>query len=365
MSKHTPCTTPVCAYSRVRRINIKELAPLKKLSLRVVLFKKLSFRVARSSSMSFSVDSMNFATMFCTLSAILLYCQARMSAFVCITGQLSRLELGSKLEHLFAANVGEFDIDVMLVLANSTRFTNNFVPVHRSTSVVAVVDQLLRLRVRSVWNDTRPQSMSPEINEEYLIQLDKFNMTAEARRGRANNHHRQWEAMGRCWSPRAANQMYDVYLRIRDDSYFWAPLSLALFAGKPGVHVPRCNSYAGINDRGALIVGKENAQSYFTQPIAQVRRPIARYVLNPETYLLFILTSARIAIHLHCDYSLTFISSHMDKQNRICTTPQDLGIGYSGPLMPRSLQQCTQILAQCAPPHIELPVRCNIIASLT
>lgn len=280
-------------------------------------------------------------------------CGGKKTAFLCITGQFGRLELASKLMRVVDANCGEFDIDVMLVLASSSlRFTNSFVSLRRNTSLDHAAGEFLQHGARHVWSDIRRQIESPNLNAQYLKQLNKPEMNAAARKNRAINHYRQWEALSRCWS-RIENQTYDVYLRIRDDAYFWAPLNMSLFVRTPGVYVAHCNSYRGINDRGAIIVGMSNARLYYTQPLERAHAPLARNIDNPETYLAHVLRTVRVPIHVDCTYSMTFVSSRTDHRNQTCVTMVDRGNAQPSPLA-----RCRDLPWQCAPAHIVLPNTC-------
>ena len=60
------------------------------------------------------------------LAALTLLASAKKpSAGICVTGQLARLELESKLKHLIRPNAGDFDIDLIIIVdPSSARHVN-------------------------------------------------------------------------------------------------------------------------------------------------------------------------------------------------------------------------------------------------
>jgi hypothetical protein len=259
--------------------------------------------------------------MFCLLS-----CSTALSVFICITGQLSRLEIFTKVNSIISPN-RHHRLDVVFVLdPNSQRSTNLMLP-HRELSYTEsqVVVEFEKAGANVLFFDNRSQTDDPQVSATYVKQLNKVWMHKDARYQRAQNHFRQYEAFRRC----NVQPSYDLYVRLREDTLV---LSECRFSMLPvGIHVPRCNSWGGLNDRAAIVVGFANAKVYFHDILryfdgfdsffsATQRRSIR----NPETFLAAVMTLTNVPIHIPCNTSLPFMSSHFDGNGR-CATEMDRG----------------------------------------
>lgn len=279
-------------------------------------------------------------------------------SFVCITGQLSRLELQSKVKYFFEPNVAAgVQMDVNFVLSPTLRQITNRRSGGlgwRSHELGDVVQAIESLGI-DVDVDLREQTRNPPLNAAYMKQLDKPDMRDDERAVRVQNHYRQWEALSRCWEGVRGGMQYDSYTRLRDDSLFWSPMILTQFEGPPGVHVPHCNSWWGVNDRGAVIIGSVFARAYFVQLLAHWNRSLENNVVNPESYLASVLQKEGIPIHIECGYFLTFMSSHINRKNETCTTWNDRG---DSP--PSRHDRCVPKLPNfCAPHGATITPLCN------
>lgn len=256
-------------------------------------------------------------------------------AFVCITGQLNRLEIQTKIQNFIKPNAGKIDVSFVLDL-NSKYATNTVVGNRSLPSMNEVVSQFESAGARVLFFNTQAQTAAPDVSSVYVMQLDKRKFSLEKRLERARNHFRQYEAYARC-NYEALTRDYDVYLRIRDDTMF---SSAFLISPLPdGIHVPRCNAWGGVNDRSILIVGKTYAGVYFSllDRFKNFDRGFShdqrRSIVNPETFLATSMVSANIPIHFDCEFNFSFLSSHVDMSTgKSCVTAIDRGLSpYSRP----------------------------------
>lgn len=308
--------------------------------------------------MTFDLNNMQFCFFFLCCCSVVLCENARHHAFVCVTGQLSRFELQSKMTFFFVPNVAAGVLfHVNLVLSPTSRHVTNRrsgISGWRSHDLGDIVSAFESLRI-NVHVDIREQTSNPPINAAYLKQLDKLHLREDERIARVQNHYRQWEALSRCWDGVAMDTQYDSFVRLRDDSLFWSPMILTHFRGAPGVHVPHCNSWWGINDRGAIVLGSDFARVYFTQMLIHWNESLTIDVVNPETYMAAILRKNYVPIYVNCGYFFTFLSSHIGRKNETCTTWHDRGASPPSPF-----DLCApKLLNFCAPPEIVLPPLCS------
>ena len=225
----------------------------------------------------------------------------RKRAFVCITGQLSRLELANKEENLFRHWHEKFDvdIDVALVLSEtnytSVRRGGNIEQVYFSTLEVA--DRLNEIPGVYVLNtDDFVPSENPVVNPIYYSQRSADNSQSEQQKfHRAQNHVRQFESMAKCYyhmaqSPRAI-QKYDIVHRVRDDSGYYLPVPFdklyRMTQKEPKTIVSSsCQQHLGINDRGSF-VSPVAAYDYFVHPIIfMYTQSLPKDVRSTEMFLM-------------------------------------------------------------------------------
>ena len=177
--------------------------------------------------------------------------------FVCITGQLSRLELRNKIEKLFLPlhNMG-YKVRVGLALStdNTTRFTNhdNGDMMQLYTSIPQV-REALKSKVTGIKHfDKVNQMKTPEINNIYLLSLTikpGVNNTE-----RAINHAKQYKTLQYCnhWPKMSENALF--FIRIREDTLIdhIDLKSIIKLARGGAVVTTACDSWRGINDKMAF-----------------------------------------------------------------------------------------------------------------
>lgn len=220
--------------------------------------------------------------------------------FVCITGQLPRLELANKIDNLFTPWVHKFDaeFDVALVLTDT-----NHTSVQRMEerdqeyySVQEVYDELNALKNVNVLNsNTDVQSQNPVLNPHYVQQrAQDTTMSAAQVLERVQNHVRQFESLAEChhqMAQKGTPSEYDVVHRIREDSGYYREVDFVhiydvLTAHPMTILSSDCQFHGGINDRGSF-VSPDVAFDYFVYPILDMyTRPLPRDVRNTEQFLM-------------------------------------------------------------------------------
>lgn len=232
---------------------------------------------------------------------------------ICVTGQMGRLELTSKLENLVAVNLEKYSIDLVLVLAPPQQRIHFANPTsdpggRRRWSAAAIAEDVMRrFRERSdvqVFIDDAQQAETPYVNVEYLKVSNKPTLGG----ARVQSHVRQWLALVCCWEHFSRLEQngpaYDVFLKIRDDSFVlrWWPIKQADYRSR--VVISACLGFGGYNDKVAII-DAIYAETYFTRPAFDYYYDYASlklYTGNPESLLRAVLDKYRVNVDLvHID----------------------------------------------------------------
>lgn len=262
-------------------------------------------------------------------------------AFVCITGQLSRLELQNKEERLFRYWHDNFgvDFDVALVLSatnyssakTSEEVEQNF---FHTTEVAEYLSTIPGVTVLN--NNDFVASNNPIVSPLYFKQISTDNNRGSGHNlHRTQNHVRQYESMAQCYShmiqsPSAAND-YDIVHRIRDDSGYYLNVPydklLKMTQQAPKTIVSSsCQQHSGINDRGSF-VSPAAAYDYFVHPIIDMyTKSLPTDVRSMELFLMN-------------TYSKTcsLVETHHFRIFRIWTATNEYSQFYPGTRIPRFL----------------------------
>lgn len=221
-------------------------------------------------------------------------------AFVCITGQLPRLELANKINHLFRPwheNYGvEFDVALVLTDTNHASVIRVGQRDQSFFSVREVFDELSSVPgVRVLNADIDVQNQKPLLNPYYARQRgENSSMNSTQLLERVQNHVRQFESLSRCHYYMSADGMeksYDIVHRVRDDSGYFAKPNFDhlynLTMSHPMTIVSSdCEFHKGINDRGSF-VSPEAAYDYFNHPIMHMyTKALPLDVRNTEQFLM-------------------------------------------------------------------------------
>ena len=219
--------------------------------------------------------------------------------YICITGQLSRLELDTKIEKVIRPISDRYsDVRVALSLFMETK---NFVNEEKSSDFVSPYSiQTARLmlmqngaktvNVYSVeHNDDIP------INQNIINNYDKFYSMPDLKKKRAYGHIRQYESLYNCKHGLSDVETVPLFaVRLRDDLYVHSfdvdkivdELHYSPMHSGRTIITPMCASWFGLNDKIAIVSG-QYASLYFRSPLETYQRPmIEKWVINPETYYL-------------------------------------------------------------------------------
>jgi glycosyltransferase involved in cell wall biosynthesis len=288
-------------------------------------------------------------------------------AFVCITGQLARLELTSKIENILRPlSRNGYKIDVAFVLTGGNPvFTNANFTKQAGAKNAPFYDRLSKA-VKDLQNESNVTLISPSDEESGLYEAIAVNkvpprylnfMHKACSKGRslteqisrAENHARIFESYQRCllYAEREIEKVaakeahntasrlptienyYDVYFRLRDDVGFQNPLQQGLIsdlATPPpnSITVSSCRGWGGMNDRFAS-VSPDAARLYFKLPytlFSAQEDMSAKYVRNPETFLLFSYLTA--GINVYGMKSLRWMVRMYKKDGQASISPDDL-----------------------------------------
>jgi hypothetical protein len=252
----------------------------------------------------------------------------RRHAFVCITGQIQRLELDMKMRTLLDPLVKEgYLVDVALVMTENTNdkayFANRDekkVPSSKWSSFAAASSFLQQHGFNVVTPEPIVTTKKPPVPEVFVNAIDR--KKPSDRRKSGESAARQFETLSKCHQVMInaaadkqtavlsdsnvevkshASFSYDVILRIRDDAAPVTPLTshaldpLDLYENESGGGMIFANEclqwWGGVNDRFA-IVSPAAAESYFLGPKNRFFHPNATFdaaylkrIVNTETFL--------------------------------------------------------------------------------
>jgi hypothetical protein len=252
------------------------------------------------------------------------------ASFVCINGQLERLELDNKLETLLNPILEDIGgtVDIALVVTeNQALYTKIRVSDQRAMHKPAfsryqeAVEYLTSRGFNVVTTEPTAHSEDPMVYPEYEMRLaqlanDKKIKTKELFAGnkkRAQNHVRQAISGELCYRHMLAtgkDYSRGIVTRWRDDVGFKHRLDIAKFntwihdpphikekddfgvqkAFRPTMVTPHCRNWNGLNDRGAF-VHPDGAYAFFMAPLAAFSsaQPLpSKRICNYERFLRYL-----------------------------------------------------------------------------
>ena len=236
--------------------------------------------------------------------------------FVCITGQVERLELEDKVLHLLdPLRRAGLTPEVALVLTDLgvPRFTNHgFKGGQLYSNYYNASTFLESLGYKVLSTGPFHQSEDPQISLTYIDKMGNttVNFLPGQRKNRAQNHYRQFESLRECGTLYdEANTNYAFAIRAREDLGFrielWNGTSSNLTSVLRDLYrMPKtilstdCRTYDGINDRFAW-VSPAAVTDYFTTPLtAIIAKRVPKLTRNPETFLLHSYLNANLTVVL-------------------------------------------------------------------
>ena len=251
-------------------------------------------------------------------------------AFVCITGQLSRLKLENKAKKLFHHWHAEFgvEIDVGLVLSNTTFASKPHFERQRGAQqdffsmqqVEAFIETIPGVTLLN--SDLFNASANPVLNQQYYNQRSagNANKSQKLKLERVQNHMRQFESMAKCHDYMTqSGKIYDIVHRARDDSGYPDPVPfdkiLEMINQAPKTIVSSaCQKHKGMNDRGSFL-SADAAYDYFNHPIIHMyTQPLPTDIVRTEEYLLYTYSKTCSLVFTN-KFHLLKISDKIDPEN--------------------------------------------------
>ena len=241
--------------------------------------------------------------------------------FVCITGQIQRLELKEKVLHILQPLKRAGIIpDVALVVSDDTmtRFSNDRGQEHKEQiyhNYQQASDYLAIQGFTVLTQESFKQCKNPHVPASYINKMDNKteSFTKEKQIHRSRNHYRQFESLKQCgtiYTAAAASVKYAFVIRARDDLGFqpsaWngttsnlTSVLRELYRNPNTILGSDCRTHGGINDRFAW-VSPQAALLYFQIPLATMtgQLAISKQTKNPESFLLYSYLGANITVRV-------------------------------------------------------------------
>jgi hypothetical protein len=229
---------------------------------------------------------------------------SKRGVYVCITGQLSRLELGNKVNKLLKPlhRLG-YTIYIGLALTtNTSHFTNinNGDKMRLTSSIDQTTRRLYKVAgVEEVRHFLPHHSEDMYANMWYKQRLDNDNSLS-----RVKNHARQYKTLQYCNDWPNISQLTELTVRVRDDILFERinlPEIVHQTLATGAVITSSCDAWAGINDKVAFLPSSKSHVffhlPYYTYLTFDAQIP----ALNPEKYYNY--------VYSNCGLTLQSVSS--------------------------------------------------------
>jgi hypothetical protein len=228
---------------------------------------------------------------------------------ICVTGQLARVEVESKIENIVKP-MKDFGFDVvdLVFVVDSTE--NHRTNVKRreghqsfrlrsaeffknSTMLLDAVERSAQLStVRYVEADERSEV---DVSMRYVKSLDRNYRVSDMDFAlqRAKNHAQQYKQYQGCLDAiekMAPANGYDIIVRARDDLYVVRPVNVFVMTEMlvpDSIIASKCDQNQGMNDKGAF-VHPSAAERYFSRPLANLKSDEflrKNHIINPEQFL--------------------------------------------------------------------------------
>lgn len=267
---------------------------------------------------------------------------------VCMTGQMGRFELRSKLENLIASNIEQYAIDVVMVLAppDHTRFSNpKSDPGGRrhwsSEQIRAHTMRRFATQGMQLVVDASEQDSFPYVDSDYFKVSNKPGLGI----ARIYSHVRQWTALVLCWKHFSRLERrgppYDVFVKVRDDSFILGRWSIRESQYRNKVVISECLGFGGYNDKVAVIDAR-HAETYFTRPIYEYSFHYPSLGINhgsPESLLRAVLRKYEVSVRQVSVDNMPIFTNRIEsiKSNAsVCFVFDAFKIGRSPSCWPKS-----------------------------
>ena len=219
---------------------------------------------------------------------------AHKGVYVCITGQLSRLELSNKISKLLKPlnRLGYHTYIGLALTTDSPHFTNinNGDKMRLMTSIKQATRRLLHVSgVEEVRHFLPQHKKDMYTNMWYKQHLDNDNSVS-----RVQNHARQYRTLQYCNEWSNISQITQLTIRVRDDILFErinVPDIVQSTLQSGTVVTATCDAWAGMNDKVAFLPSIQS-QAFFHLPYETYLNFNAKIsALNPEKYYHYVYSS--------------------------------------------------------------------------
>jgi hypothetical protein len=196
---------------------------------------------------------------------------------VLITGQKSRLEFESKVNHVILPLSEKYKVTVVFSLSNTSHFTNEYkykigevktINQRSMDDVATEIQMRLNHSIPYYMNDIEYPAL--KLNNDIVSMYDKVNRGLKFEQKRAINHVRQYYTLSQSLST-VKNLEPDVLIRIRDDAmikqtFDWVSFLKFIEMSDKNIITHACNTWGGINDKFAIVY-KNAISTYLSTPL--------------------------------------------------------------------------------------------------
>ena len=182
-----------------------------------------------------------------------------------ITGQKTRLELNSKVQHLITPISEHYEIVVLFLLSDTIHYTNTYLYKNNIPNLNVNIEEDLR-KIPHYYKEIIYPNL--KVNEDIVSSYDK-NTNKSYTKNRAKNHVRQYFTLFESYDL-VKNHDGDILIRVRDDLIFKETKNLLLLlkyieTSTKTIITTTKETWGGINDKCAII-SKDAIETYLTEP---------------------------------------------------------------------------------------------------
>jgi hypothetical protein len=264
--------------------------------------------------------------------------------FICLTGQLARVEVESKIENIVKPmkNSGFGAVDLVFVVdsqlnhrTNAKRKKGNSKGLRsveffkNSTTLLDAVERSSKALLDTVRYVEADHLAEVDVSMRYVRDLDSNYQESDMAfaKQRAQNHARQYKQYQGCLDAIKENTVsagaYDIIVRVRDDLYVAKPINIAEVMETivpNSIITSKCDQNLGINDKGAL-VHPSAAERYFMLPLKNLNNDAflrSNKIINPEQFLKRSYTDSGLKIRVADVDTLFWLPEAIDSSDSVC-----------------------------------------------
>ena len=227
---------------------------------------------------------------------------------ICVTGQLQRLELSKKWDMMIHPISAFMKVTVILCLNRQTQTSHFARATARDGKMVDTYgfhgnSSYLDMPLRSFQGVTKRNGVTLHTRWVSYDELEnvsivtsrihdqKSTRTPQVTLKRATSHLRQYYTQTWC----DIGVLPDYFIKIRDDAIplfriNWYSVLRYTRRSSKMVVTQHCASWYGLSDKIAIVGGSNHSISkYIYAPFSRYHQATPRWVMNPETYLLYVM----------------------------------------------------------------------------